>query len=108
MVLCTYPIEHMAAQTMAVNPEPTWRLYSALADVAQVLPEARVNDPRVIVGEMVHEDGRRFVWLINASDTPLVCTPFIATGTLRDLTHQERQSSVELGPFGVSVLERVP
>jgi endo-1,4-beta-mannosidase len=108
MVLCTYPIEHMAAQTMAVNPEPTWRLYSALAEVAQALPEARVNDPRVIVGEMVHEDGRRFVWLINASDAALVCTPIIATGTLRDLTHQRRQSGVELGPFAVSVLERVP
>ena len=108
LVLCTYPIEHMAAQTMAVNPEPTWRLYSALAEVAQVLPEARVDDPRVIVGEMVHDGGQRFVWLINASDAQLVCTPVIASGTLRDLVHQERQSSVELGPFGVAVLERIP
>ena len=30
-VLCTYPIEHMAARTPHANPESTWRIYSALA-----------------------------------------------------------------------------
>ncbi len=29
MVLCTYPIEHMAAGTPHANPEDTWRLYGA-------------------------------------------------------------------------------
>ncbi|MBO0821968.1 MAG: beta-mannosidase, partial [Nocardiopsaceae bacterium] len=32
MVLCTYPVEHMAARTPRVNPEPTWALYDALAE----------------------------------------------------------------------------
>ena len=36
MVLCTYPIEHMAARAPRVNPESTWRLYSALATSAGV------------------------------------------------------------------------
>ena len=35
-VLCTYPIEHMAAKTPGVNPEDTYRIYSALAEAAGV------------------------------------------------------------------------
>jgi endo-1,4-beta-mannosidase len=104
MVLCTYPIEHMAAQTMAVNPEPTWRLYSALAEIAGVSPEVRVDDPRVIVGEMLHADGRRFVWFINAVDAPLSCTPRLASGSLRELGSDGVVSTFELAPFGVRVL----
>jgi hypothetical protein len=105
-VLCTYPIEHMAAQTMAVNPEPTWRLYSALAEVAGVAPEVRVADPRVVVGEMVHESGRRFVWFINSSDAPLSVSPMVATGVLRELGESDTRTRVDLEPFGVVVLER--
>ena len=105
-VLCTYPIEHMAALTMAVNPEPTWRIYAALADIAQVTPEVRVHDARVIVGEMVHEDGRRFVWITNASDAPLSCEPLVKSGSLRELGGGKVRSRVELEPFGVVVLER--
>ena len=122
LVLCTYPLEHMAAQTMGVNPEPTWRLYAALAEVAGVAPEVRVHDPRVIVGEMVHDSGRRFVWFINQSDAPLSFTPLVASGMLRALEPagagqgapkqsdasmaRERVSTIELSAFGVSVLER--
>jgi endo-1,4-beta-mannosidase len=106
MVLCTYPIEHMAAHSMAINPEPTWRLYSALAQLAGVLPEVRVEDPRVIVGEMLHQDGRRFVWFINASDAKLACQPVLASGSLSLLDGEERRTTIELEPFGVNVLER--
>jgi len=116
LVLCTYPLEHMAAQTMGVNPEPTWRLYAALAEVAGVTPEVRVLDPRVIVGEMVHESGRRFVWFISQSETPISFTPIVRGGTLRALgraTPLDPTSApngaplLELPAFGVSVLERV-
>jgi endo-1,4-beta-mannosidase len=123
LVLCTYPLEHMAAQTMGVNPEPTWRLYAALAEVAGVAPEVRVHDPRVIVGEMVHDSGRRFVWFISQSDAPISFTPLVASGALRALepasagqgapkqsdASRARQgvSTLELPAFGVSVLERV-
>ena len=107
LVLCTYPIEHMAAQTLGVNPEPTWRLYSALAEVAGVQPDVRVNDPRVIVGELRHEDGRRFVWFISESDAPLDCTPVLGDGSLRELTGDAVASPLALPPFGVRVLEWV-
>ncbi len=46
-VLCTYPLEYMAARTPRVNPEPTWRLYDALADLAGVERPLRCADPRV-------------------------------------------------------------
>lgn len=107
LVLCTYPLEHMAAQTMNVNPEPTWRLYAALAEVAGVIPEVRVLDPRVIVGELVHEDGRRFVWLISESDASVACTPELASGSLRELDGAPPRFPLALDPFGVRVLERV-
>src|SRR5439155_26508830 len=53
-VLCTYPVEHFAARTPAVNPESTWRLYSALATLAGVARPVRVDDPRVLAGVVRH------------------------------------------------------
>ena len=49
MVLCTYPIEHMAASTPRANPENTWRLYGALAQAAGIALPLSVSDPRVMV-----------------------------------------------------------
>lgn len=46
-VLCAYPVEHMAARTPRVNPEPTWALYDALADVAGISRPLRCDDARV-------------------------------------------------------------
>lgn len=105
MVLCTYPVEHMAAVTAGVNPEDTWRLYDALAAEAGVRPDVRVADPRVLVGQMVHDDGRRFVWFVSQSRRPLEVTPEVDAGRLvagnADLT------TVVLAPFGVQVAELV-
>ena len=83
-VLCTYPIEHMAALTAGVNQEDTWRLYAALAAEAGVVPEIRVDSPDVVCGEMVHDDGLRFVLLINLSDAERAATPILASGSLVD------------------------
>ena len=47
MVLCTYPIEHMAARTPRANPESTWQLYGALAQAAGIALPLSVSDPRV-------------------------------------------------------------
>ena len=60
-VLCTYPLEHMAARTPRVNPEDTWRLYSALAESAGVVRPVSVADPRILAGAVRHggsDDGR--------------------------------------------------
>lgn len=95
----------MAAQTPAVNPEPTWRLYAALAEIAGVAPDVQVADPRVEVGELQHDDGRRFVWFINMLDAPTRTTPRMRAGTLRHLETGALVTHVELGAFGVQVLE---
>jgi len=66
LVLCTYPLEHMAARTPAANPEDTWRLYSALADAAGVARPVRVEDPRVLTGRLRTGRGERTI-LVNCS-----------------------------------------
>ena len=106
-VLCTYPLEHMAAETAAVNPENTWRLYRALALEAGVRPAVRVDSPDVTCGEMVHRDGRRFVWLINLSGKDLTAYPVAESSVLVPLGGEDPVSAVRLSAFGVEVLERV-
>lgn len=121
MVLCTYPLEHMANRRSRINPEDTWRLYAALADVAGVVPDVTVDDPRVLVDELVHDDGRRFVWLVSESADPVVARPRVPCGTaLRRLEadagragdeeegHDEEGSGrIALPPYGVRVMELV-
>lgn len=106
-ILCTYPIEHMAAVSGAVNPNDIARLYAALAADADVAPEVRVDEPEIIVGELEHEDGRRFVWLINTVERPQVAFPQVADGgALVPLGGGDPVVQVELGPYAVEVLQR--
>lgn len=111
LVLSTYPLEHMAAVTPRVNPEPTARLYAALAAQAGATPEIRVDDPRVIVGELVHEDGRRYAWLISQAAETLDVTPVLGGG-LADAKlvtlGGAPAPSVPLPPYGVVVVEVLP
>ncbi|WP_024287465.1 cellulase family glycosylhydrolase [Cellulomonas sp. KRMCY2] len=102
MILCTYPLEHMAAVTPGVNPEPTWRLYDALAADAGVRPDVRVADPRVLVGQIHHQDGRRFVWFVSQSDGQLEVAPEVDTGHL--VGDDGPVPVLTLAPYGVTVL----
>jgi hypothetical protein len=81
-VLCTYPLEHRAAQTAGVNPEPTWRIYSALAELAGVAPQVSVPDPRVTVGELVQEGGRRCRLVHQPGRRAAALLPHAARGSL--------------------------
>ncbi|MGW2324311.1 glycoside hydrolase 5 family protein [Streptomyces sp. NPDC001700] len=102
-VLATYPLEHMAARTARVNPEQTHRLYEALADLAGVDRPVTVDTPYVGADVLVHEDGRRFVWLISQSPEPLTVRP-AADGELRDLATGEPVAEIGLDAYGVRVL----
>jgi endo-1,4-beta-mannosidase len=102
-VLCTYPLEYMAAVTAAVNPEPTYRLYAALAAEVGVVPDVRVDNPLVLVSELVHENGARLAWFVSQSDGPLSVHPVLASGALYD--GDVPTDVVHLEPFGVVVLE---
>ncbi|MFJ4436675.1 cellulase family glycosylhydrolase [Streptomyces sp. NPDC088923] len=107
LVLCTYPVEHMAADRMGANPEDTHRLYEALAAEAGVRADVRVTDPRVLTAELHHEDGRRFVWFVSQYEEGHTARPVLAEGlALRD-EEGEPLTSVELAPLGVRVLEVV-
>ena len=107
-VLSTYPLEYLAACSRRVNPEPTHRLYGALAVVAGVERDVRVEDPLVRVGELAHADGRRFVWLVSQSDRPLTVEPVVTAGLrLTPLSGDRADTSqhplVTLAPYGVEV-----
>jgi endo-1,4-beta-mannosidase len=106
VVFCTYPLEHMAAVTPAVNPEAGQALYGALAAYAGIDRPVTVDDPRVAVDLIDHEDGRRFVWLVSQSDGELAVKPTVAQGlALRGLDGSDTADGIVLEPFGVGVFQ---
>lgn len=93
--LATYPLEGFAAAGYEVNPEPTWRIYDALADEAGVARPVRVADPRVSAAVLHRAGGGSVVWLINLSADHV---EFHAEG-LPDAPNS-------LPPYGVAVVSR--
>jgi len=83
-VLCTYPVEHMAAQTPRVNPDDTVTLYDALARHAGVRRLVTADDPRVACDTLIRDDG-----------------------ALTSVGGEETAEGVELGPFGITVLRLI-
>jgi endo-1,4-beta-mannosidase len=107
LVLCTYPLEQMAAATARVNPEPTYRIYDALAELAGVTRPVTVEDPRVLAAELHHRDGRNFVWLVSQADTEVTVKPTVQ-GRLADLHTGQPVEEIILAAYGVRVLRRLP
>jgi endo-1,4-beta-mannosidase len=97
-VLCTYPIEHMAARTPGVNPESTWRIYSALAILAGVDRPVRVDDPRVLAGRIRTGDSARALF-VNCSGESVRIEPLVTRGELA-----LPRDPLVLDPFGVAAL----
>jgi endo-1,4-beta-mannosidase len=98
-VLCTYPLEHMAARRAWSNPESTWRIYSALAEVAEVERPVRVDDPRVLVGRIRTGDSET-VLFVNASADTVVATPIVTPGT----TLEHDGDVLTLEPYDVAAI----
>jgi endo-1,4-beta-mannosidase len=107
LLLCTYPLEHMAAVTPRVNPEPTYRIYDALAEIAGVRRPVTVEDPRVLAAELRHRRGHRFVWLVSQAAADLTVKPTVS-GALADLDTGQPVEEVALRPYGVRVLRLLP
>ncbi len=55
--LCTYPIEHFAANTANANPNDISRIYRAIAEEAGLLPEVYTDDCRITIGTMESDVG---------------------------------------------------
>lgn len=107
VVLCTYPIEHMAAWTARVNPEPTWRLYSALAEAAGVERPVRADDPRVLLGRL--RTGRDEVLVLvstagEALEVPLVVGEGSTVQDLDAASDAPPIGAVRLEPMGALLL----
>ena len=100
-VLCTYPLEHMAARTPSANPESTWRVYSALAAVAGVSRPVRVADPRVLVGRL-HAGDSETVLFVNTSGEAVEAEPLVRD----DAGLPPAGGPLALGPFGVAAIRR--
>lgn len=101
LVLGTYPTEYFAAKTGAVNPEDTWRLYQALAAEAGVLPQVWVDDPRVLVDSLTHQDGRRFYFFTSQSAEHLTVEPM---GDNLTTLHGNAAGHLSLNPYAVEIL----
>jgi endo-1,4-beta-mannosidase len=107
LILCTYPVEHMAAVTPQVNPDDTVTLYNALAVHARVRRAVTVDDPRVAGDTLVRDDGTRFAVLVSHADEPLILKPVLANGGRLTTLDDEDADAVRTGPFGVAVLKIV-
>jgi hypothetical protein len=105
LVLCTYPVEHMAAQTPRVNPDDTVTLYDALARHAGVRRLVTAHDPRVACDTLIRDDGALFAVLASHTTEQLTVKPALhCGGELTSLGGEEAAEDVELGPFGITVL----
>jgi endo-1,4-beta-mannosidase len=108
VVLCTYPLEHMAAASEAVNPEATGSIYQALAVHAGVRRLVTIDDPRVAADVVIRSDGARFAWLVSQADERLAVKPGLAEGVTLAPLEGAAGGTVEgeaviLEPFGVGV-----
>ena len=105
-VLCTYPLEYLASARAQVNPEPTHRIYDALARVAGVSRELVVADPRVFTDTLAHADGRRFGWFVSQHADEVTVHPETSLGLL-PLGTDKPVPSITLPPYGARVVELV-
>lgn len=107
-VLCTYPLEQLAAVTAHVNPESTWRVYRALAEEAGATGQVTVPDPGVLVDGLVHHDGSRYVWLVSEAGDETKVRPRLDEGSLQTLSGEPVDETVLLPAYGVVVLRHTP
>jgi endo-1,4-beta-mannosidase len=104
LILCTYPLEYMAAVTPRVNPDATVTLYNALATHAGVRRPISVDDPRVACDVLVRDDGARFAVLASHADEMLPLKPALAANSrLATLDGTEVVDTVTMGPFGINI-----
>ena len=106
LILCTYPVEYMAAATPRVSPDATVTLYGALAAEAGVRRPVTVGDPRVACDLLVRDDGARFAVLASHAGERLTVRPELGEGDgLATLGEAEVVETVTMSPFGIIVLE---
>jgi hypothetical protein len=106
MVLCTYPVEQMAAATPQANPDDAVRLYDALATHAGARRPVTVDDPRVACDVLVRDDGVRFAVLVSHAAEQVTVKPVLGAGItgLATLAGNDAGESITIGSTGTCVL----
>jgi len=105
VVLCTYPVEQMAASTPRVNPSDTVVLYGALAAHAGVHQPIAVDDTRVACDTLVRDDGARFAVLVSHAAEPVTVKPRLPAGDrLATMAGEDVTDGVTIDGFGISLL----
>jgi endo-1,4-beta-mannosidase len=106
LILCTYPVEHMAALTPHVNPDDTVTFYDALARHAGARRPVTADDPRVACDTLLRDDGTQFAVLASHAAEPLTVNPVLSSGSgLTTLDGQKIPEGVTLGPFAIEAFE---
>ncbi|WP_432572607.1 glycoside hydrolase 5 family protein [Kineococcus sp. SYSU DK005] len=103
MVLSTYPLENMAACSARVNPEPTWRVYDALALLAGARRDVRVADPLIMCDVLEREDGTRFACFLSQHPQEVVADVQVRGRLLERTTGADLRGRVRLAPHGALV-----
>ena len=104
VILCTYPVERMAALTPRVNPDDTVPFYDALARHAGARRPVTVADQLVACDTLIRDDGALFAVLASHAADALTVTPALAGGQLAALDGGKPAECVTLTPFGIKVL----
>jgi endo-1,4-beta-mannosidase len=112
LILCTYPLEYMAAAAARVNPDAAVALYGALATHAGVRRPVSVDEPGVACDVLVHRDGTRFAVIASHAAGEVTVKPVLgysadrgAAVGLSPLGGTEMVDRVTLPPFGVKVFK---
>jgi len=106
LILCSYPLEYMAALTPRVNPDATVTLYGALAAHADVRRPVSVDDPRVACDVLAHHNGTRFAVIASHADERLALKPALPPGeTLATLDEEQTVDTFTTGPFEIKVFK---
>jgi endo-1,4-beta-mannosidase len=106
LILCSYPLEYMAALTPRVNPDATVALYGALAAHAGVRRPVSVDDPRVACDVLAHHNGTRFAVIASHADERLTLKPALAPDeTLATVDGEHAVDTFITGPFEIKVFK---
>jgi hypothetical protein len=112
LILCTYPLEYMAAAVARVNPDATVALYGALATHAGTRRTVTVEDPDVACDVLVHRDGTRYAVIASHADETLTVKPALSAAGelapplgLTPLGETEIVDRVTLNPFGIKIFK---